>query len=134
MKQATVATRRNYWFQQDGATVHTTIRARAWLESRFGGRVISRLTARPWPAKSPDLSPLDFWFWSVALAELRRVPPTTLEDLKLSVEAFAESMDKEEVSKAVRNIRSRAEVCRHKHGGAFEADLRKLRKQLASEE
>ena len=24
------------WFQQDGATVHTTIRARGWLKSRFG--------------------------------------------------------------------------------------------------
>ena len=24
------------WFQQDGATVHTTIRARSWLKSRFG--------------------------------------------------------------------------------------------------
>ena len=24
-------------FQQDGATVHTTIRARSWLKSRFGG-------------------------------------------------------------------------------------------------
>ena len=58
-----------------GGTVHTTISAWAWLESKFGDRVISRLTARPWPAKSPDLSPLDFWFWSVALAECRRAPP-----------------------------------------------------------
>ena len=25
------------WFQQDDATVYTTIRARSWLKSRFGG-------------------------------------------------------------------------------------------------
>ena len=47
------------WFQQDGATVHTTIRARNWLKRRFGGggEGISRLTKHPWPG--PDLSPLD---------------------------------------------------------------------------
>ena len=27
------------WFQQDGATVHTTIRARGWLKSRFGRKL-----------------------------------------------------------------------------------------------
>jgi hypothetical protein len=129
-----VATTRNYWFQKDGATVHTTIRARPWLENKFGDRVFSRLTDRPWPAKSPDLSPLDFWFWSVAMAELRMVPPTTLNELKLAVEDFAESIDKEEISKAVRHIRSRAQLCRNLHGGAFEAQLKKVRRQLANDE
>ena len=27
----------SFWFQQDGATVRTTIRARSWPKSRFGG-------------------------------------------------------------------------------------------------
>ena len=27
----------SWWFQQDGATVHTTIRARSWQKSKFGG-------------------------------------------------------------------------------------------------
>ena len=44
------------WFQQDGATVHTTTRARSWLKSRFGGEVISRLTNHPWPARP--------WVWT----------------------------------------------------------------------
>ena len=44
-------------FQQDGATVHTTIRARklAKEQVRGGGKCISRLTKHPWPG--PDLSP-----------------------------------------------------------------------------
>ena len=46
-------------FQQDGAAVHTTIRARSWPKGRLGGEVISRLAKHPWPARSPDLSPLD---------------------------------------------------------------------------
>ena len=113
-----LATRRRYWFQQDGASIHTTIRARAWLQSKFGSKVVSRLTARPQP-KSPDLYPLDFWFWGVGMAELRRALPTTLEDLNITVEAFADSMDKEEITKAVRHLRTRAQVCKQLNGAAF---------------
>ena len=40
----TVSTRSAYWFQKDGATPHTTLRARTWLQDKFGDRVISRLT------------------------------------------------------------------------------------------
>ena len=57
-------------FQQDGATCHTTNMVREWLAEKFGQRVISRLTARPWQAKSPCLSPLDYWFWSVCLLHI----------------------------------------------------------------
>jgi hypothetical protein len=129
-----VATRRNLWFQQDGATVHTTIRAREWLSQKFGTRVISRLTDHPWPAKSPDLSPLDYWFWNVAMAEVRRAPPTTLAELKNLVEAFSESLDKEEVVRSVKHLRERAKVCSHLQGAAFEAQLNRLRKQFRNEE
>ena len=77
---------RQLWFQQDGATVlDTTLRARAWLQQKFGQRVISRHMDRPWPAKSPDLSPLDYWFWSVAMRELARVPPNSIEEMKTTV-------------------------------------------------
>ena len=57
-----VSTRKQYFFQQDGATAHTTLKVREWPNSKFGDRVISRLTSIPWPSRSPDLSPLDFWF------------------------------------------------------------------------
>ena len=62
---STVATRRGYWFQQDGARPHTTDTIWRWLASKFSPRVISKLTDRVWPPKSPDLSPLDYWlvFW-----------------------------------------------------------------------
>lgn len=114
------ATARQFWFQQDGATIHTTQAARTWLSSKFGRRVISRLTDRPWPARSPDLTPVDFWFWSVALAELRRVPPRTLEELKATVQEFADSMDCGEVLGAVRHIRARAKKCLQLKGAVVE--------------
>ena len=57
-----VATKKKYWFQQDGARVHTTNDCLAFLQDKFQGRVISNRLNFFWPAKSPKLNPLDFYF------------------------------------------------------------------------
>ena len=50
------------------------------------------------PARSPELSPLDYWFWSIVHSSYRaRLPPHTLAELKETVEVFAESLDEDEV-------------------------------------
>jgi hypothetical protein len=51
-------------FQQDGATPHTSHAVRELLMKHFGSdRVISRFFPHPWPARSPDISPCDFYLW-----------------------------------------------------------------------
>lgn len=120
------------WFQQDGAPPYMP--ARAWLQEMFEERVISRLTPLAWPSKSPDLSCLDYWFWGVAMAEVRRNPPNTLVELKNIVEGFAESLEEEEVTKAARGIMKRARACRAVGGAAFEYKLDKILKSLATNE
>ena len=50
------------------------------------------------------MSPLDYWFRSIALAELKKVSHTNIDDLKQTVgqfESFAESLESEVVKKAV---------------------------------
>ena len=47
------------WFQQDGATCHTSLESMALLHETFLGRVISRLGERNWPPGS--LNALDFF-------------------------------------------------------------------------
>ena len=130
-KIRSVSTRRSYYFQQDGATCHTTIMVREWLREKFRERIISRFADKPWPSRSPDFSPLDYWFWSVCLAELRRNPPSTLEELVNTVEDFANSLDEDEVRKAVKDIKPRAAVCKSVNGGAFEYKLKKMKKNLS---
>ena len=51
------------WLQKDGATAHSAAKTRDWLRNRFGERVISAKEANPWPARSPDLTPADFFLW-----------------------------------------------------------------------
>ena len=57
-------TRRQYWFQQDGAPFHCTSANLKFLPSKFHERVISRRSSFPWAAHSPDPSPLDYWLWN----------------------------------------------------------------------
>ena len=49
---------RNGYFQQDGATCHTSNESMTEIESSFDDRIISKAL---WPPRSPDLSPPDFF-------------------------------------------------------------------------
>ena len=46
----------NTWFQQDGATCHTTRANMALLQELFTGRVISRRGNNNWPLRSNNLT------------------------------------------------------------------------------
>jgi hypothetical protein len=47
------------YFQQDGATPHTTRANLQFLSDFFGDRIISGGTNTVWPPCSPDLTPLE---------------------------------------------------------------------------
>ena len=121
------------WMQQDGARSHTAEKVRDWLTATFGAKVISGKMEIPWPASSPDLACPDYWLWGVCLQEIRRVKPATLEELKEIVDDFCESLDPEEIRRAVANVRKRAAACIECGGGHFEHLLKKARKDAAEE-
>ena len=56
-----LSTRKKFYFQQDGATPHTSNLSLDWLQRNFQKRVISRKTQFEWAPHSPDLSPPDFF-------------------------------------------------------------------------
>ncbi|GFW45602.1 transposable element tc3 transposase [Trichonephila clavipes] len=55
------------------------------LDQHFGDRIISRYYPFPWPARSPDLTPMDFWFWGYLKSTVYLCNPQTLSDLKDSI-------------------------------------------------
>ena len=75
-----------FWLQQDEATPHISNIALEWLETHFCGRVImiSRKTSHPWPAKSRDLTPLDFFLWGYLKSRVQS-RLQTLHDLNSAI-------------------------------------------------
>lgn len=53
----------NMWFQHDGAPTHFGNIVREHLNAMFGQHWIGRRGPTPWPPRSPDLTPLDFYVW-----------------------------------------------------------------------
>ena len=82
--------------------------------------MISRKTDHIWPPYSPDLNPLDFSFWSQAMAHVVRCQPATLDDLKNVVNDFALNFDPEKARSMAIHARYRCELCRAQQGGHFE--------------
>lgn len=50
-------------FQHDGAPAHNAAEVSETLNREFGNNWIGNRGPIRWPARSPDLSPLDFFFW-----------------------------------------------------------------------
>jgi len=76
-----------------------------------------------WPARSPDLNPLDFFVWGFLKREVNKMQPNTLEELK---ETIMEASNKITPT-ILKNVRgefyNRLGYCLVKQGGHFENEL-----------
>ena len=54
---------RRVWYMQDGAPAHRALPVRNRLQELFGNRVVGMGHEIDWPARSPDLSQMDFYLW-----------------------------------------------------------------------
>ena len=93
-------------------------------------RMAQQVHLPPQALLHPYMSPLDYWFWSVCLAELRRSPPTTMEELITTMEDIKNSIEEQDVRGACRSILHRAQDCIEAEGGTFEHMLKKARQPI----
>ena len=70
------------WFMQDGAPPHTAGDTITFLWHPFRNHLVALGTSYDWTPHSPDLNPLDYWFWGAAKGSVCVNCPTTLDDLK----------------------------------------------------
>ena len=86
------------------------------------------------PTRSHDLSPLDFWYWNVCEVELRRHPPSSMAELRATINSLAKRMSLAEIRKAVNNMSKRTEDCIAVRGDNFKHLLKKARARRDVEE
>lgn len=115
--------RNTMWFQHDGAPAHFATSARAILNARYPNRWIGRNGSVAWPPRSPDLTPMDFYFWGHIKSLIYRTPVESLEDLvaRISVAAGEISDNGNIVFHNVRcSLQNRVQLCIQENGRHFE--------------
>lgn len=63
LEDVSLASRMNLWYMHDGAPAHFSGTVRRHLDNAFPSKWIGRGGPVAWPARSPDLNPLDFFLW-----------------------------------------------------------------------
>ncbi|CAF4436397.1 unnamed protein product [Rotaria socialis] len=70
------------FYMHDGAPAHYARSVRQFLEDTFPDRWIGRRGWIEWPARSPDLTPTDFFLWSVIKDRVYAIRPPNLQTLE----------------------------------------------------
>ncbi|CAF3965972.1 unnamed protein product [Rotaria sordida] len=87
--------RRSEFCEHDGAGPHYAIIIREWLDEHFPDRWIGRRGPYDWPARSPDLSPCDFFLWGYLKDTVFKKPLITIQELKQRIEEACEQIPEE---------------------------------------
>ena len=105
----------------DGAPPHWGIPVRVWLNEKMPQRWMGRGSPNmPWPPRSPDLTPCDFFLWGFVKSKVYKTQPTTIEELKQRIrDAFAE-ITVEMRQKTILAYRERLEQVIENDGGHVE--------------
>ena len=110
------------FFQQDGAPPHYSRLVRAFLNQEFPNRWIGRRGGIEWPPRSPDLTPMDFFFWGVMKNMVYERKPANLDELRQFVtDSFAEiGRNLDLCQKVCQSVIDRCQECCDAGGGHFE--------------
>ena len=81
---------------------------------------MSRLEASPWPASSPDVTPLDFFLWGHLKSQVYQSSPRSLEGLKNAVKSAVRRLSPSLYRAAAEATLRRAKLCLERNGGHFE--------------
>lgn len=112
--------RANGWFQHDGAPPHFTLAVRAILDEQYPDRWIGRGGPRRWPARSPDLNPLDFFLWGHLKNLIYRQPINTEEELRNRIQQAFATCTPQMITDSKLSLLRRARLCVQMNGGHFE--------------
>jgi hypothetical protein len=99
------------WFQQDGATSHTTRLSKQTIRRLFPGKVISRNGDVTWPSRSPDLSACDYFLWGYLKHKVYENRTHSIDDLKESITTAIQQIPLQILRKIMVSLKRRAETC-----------------------
>lgn len=120
LEEVSLQTRTNMWIQLDGCPAHYYRNVRQYLEEQFAHRVIGRGSLFPWPARSPDLTCLDFYLWGRLKDLVFQERPTTRENMMVRITNAVRNLSPAEIEAAVLSTKRRIIKCLQNDGKHFE--------------
>lgn len=109
------------WYQNDGCPAHYALRVRQHLDEEYPGRWIGRLGPILWPPRSPDLNPLDFFYWGYLKETVYKNPIRTIEELRQRIAEAAQYINNTRHARKIeRNFIKRCRLCIRVGGGHFQ--------------
>lgn len=112
--------RQRIFFQQDGAPPHGTQHVTQLLNEFFENRWLATRGPVLWPPRSPDLTPLDFYFWGFLKNEVYKNHYNTVNELQGAIINIIENIDGRTILKATRKVLKCARKCLEVEGDVFE--------------
>lgn len=106
-------------FQHDGAPAHFTLVVRDYLDDTFEAW-IGRGGDIAWPARSPDLNPLDFFLWGHLKHEVYLEPPEDIDNLWQKINGAFESISPNMLINVRNNFIRRIDLSIVEQGGHIE--------------
>lgn len=109
------------YFQQDGCPAHSTLQVREWLNLHFPDKWIGRFGPIHWPARSPDLTPMDFFLWGFLKQKVYKERlDNDLDSLRMRITQAVNDINVEMLHNVYNNFRRRAEECVNQGGQYIE--------------
>ena len=101
------------WFQQDGATPHTSNQSLAWLQQCFPDQPITRRYDPERLPHSPDLIPPDVYLWGYQYLKnkVHVNNPQAIPDLKTTITAVIRVLPRQECGRVIENFGLWIHVC-----------------------
>ncbi|RVE40605.1 hypothetical protein evm_014745 [Chilo suppressalis] len=110
----------NMVFQHDGAPAHFAHQVREYLNARFPRGWIGRGGPVQWPARAPDLTPLDFFLWGYVKVRVYFTDCPTLGEMEQRVRSVFASITPTMLRNATQAVSRRASLCIQQGGAHFE--------------
>lgn len=107
------------YFQHDGAGPHFAVDVRNWLDNHFP-TWIGRAGTINWPARSPDLTIMDFFFWGFIKNQVYDMRSVNRDDLMDRITDAFGLVTPGMLIRAHENMVFRAHMCRNAEGHHFE--------------
>ena len=122
LEEVPLNVRQRMWFLHDGAPPHFARQVRQHLDEVFPERWIGRGGPVGWPPRSPDLNPLDFYFWGHIKTMVYVTEVNSEQELRNRIHAAADVIRLQPgLGRACRNSWIRlAQLCIEYNGNNFE--------------